>query len=130
MGSFSYENQGASTYLVYTLADGEAVDSMSLGMITNNTIPGLAGTMFMQMNAVRYIIYNISSRIPVSQFFSGPVNRRRLLGVFDGIVSGLLAAEEYMIDTDTVLMDLNYIYADVSACDAVLICLPAAGFGR
>ncbi len=130
MGSFSYENQGASTYLVYTLADGEAVDSMSLGMITNNTIPGLAGTMFMQMNAVRYIKYNISSRIPVSQFFSGPVNRRRLLGVFDGIVSGLLAAEEYMIDTDTVLMDLNYIYADVSACDAVLICLPAAGFGR
>lgn len=104
MGSFSYENQGASTYLVYTLADGEAVDSMSLGMITNNTIPGLAGTMFMQMNAVRYIKYNISSRIPVSQFFSGPVNRRRLLGVFDGIVSGLLAAEEYMIDTDTVLM--------------------------
>ena len=130
MGSFSYEKQGASTYLVYTLADGEAVDSMSLGMITNNTIPGLAGTMFMQMNAVRYIKYNISSRIPVSQFFSGPVNRRRLLGVFDGIVSGLLAAEEYMIDTDTVLMDLNYIYADVSACDAVLICLPAAGFGR
>ncbi len=129
MGNFSYENQGASTYLVYTMSDGEVMDSMSLGMITNNAIPGFAGTVFMQMNAVRYIKYNISSRIPVSQFFSGPVNKKRLLGVFDGIVNGMLAAEEYMIDAGTILMDLNYIYADVSACDAVLICLPVMGAG-
>ncbi len=75
MGNFTYENQGASTYLVYALSDEEMIDSMSLGMITNNAIPGLSSTMFMQMNAVRYLKYNVSSRIPVSQFFSGPVNK-------------------------------------------------------
>lgn len=130
MGNFTYENQGASTYLVYALSDDEMIDSMSLGMITNNTIPGLSATMFMQMNMVRYIKYNVSSRIPVSQFFSGPVNKRRLLGVFEGIVNAMLAAEEYMIDAGTILLDLNYIYADVSTCDTVLICLPVTGFGQ
>ncbi len=124
MGNFTYENQGASTWLVYTLPEEEEIDSMSLGMITNNTIPGLSDAMFMQMNTMRYMKYNVSSRIPVSQFFSGLVNKKRLLGVFEGIVNALLAAEEYMIDTGTILMDLNYIYADVSTCDTVLICLP------
>ena len=50
MGDFTYENQGANTYLVYALADNERLDSVSLGMITNNKISGLASTMFMQMN--------------------------------------------------------------------------------
>lgn len=130
MGSFTYENQGAYTYLVYTLAEEEIIDSMSLGMITNNRISGLADTMYMQMNAVRYIKYNISSRIPVSQFFSGSVNKRRLLGVFDGIVNAMFAAEEYMINTSTILLNLDYIYADVSTCDTVLICLPAEKIGQ
>lgn len=128
MGNFTYENQGASTWLVYALSDDEMIDSMTLGMITNNAILGLASTMFMQMNAVRYMKYNVSSKIPVSQFFSGPVNKRRLLGVFEGIVNAMLAAEEYMIDAGTILMDLNYIYADVSTCDTTLVCLPVTGF--
>lgn len=130
MGNFTYENQGASTYLVYALSDEEMIDSMSLGMITNNAIPGLSSTMFMQMNTVRYLKYNVSSRIPVSQFFSGPVNKRRLLGVFEGIVNAMLSAEEYMIDAGTILLDLEFIYADVSTCDTVLICLPVMGFGQ
>lgn len=126
MGNFTYENQGASTWLVYTLSEEEAIDSMSLGMITNNVIPGLCNTVFMQKNADRHIKYNISSRIPVSQFFSGPVNRKKLLDVFDGVIRAVMAAEEYMIDVDMILLDLNYIYADVSTYDTVLICLPVA----
>lgn len=124
MGSFTYENQGAYTYLVYRLTDEEMIDSMGLGMITNNTIPGLADTLFMQMNSAKYIKYNISSRIPASQFFSGAVSRKRLLGVFEGIINALLSAEEYMIQMDSILLDLDYIFADVSTCDTVLICLP------
>lgn len=130
MGNFTYENQGASTWLVYTLSEDEVIDSMSLGMITNNVIPGLCSTVFMQKNANRYIKYNISSRIPVNQFFSGPVNRKKLLGVFDGVIRAVTAAEEYMIDADMILLDLNYIYADVSTCDTVLICLPVAESGQ
>ena len=127
MQSFSFENQGTNTYLVYAVSEEDVIDSMSLGMITNNKIPGLAPTIFTQMDANKYIKYNVSAKISVEQFFEGQVNKKRLLGVFNGIVDAMLSAEDYMIDTDSILLDLKYIFADVSTCETVLVCLPIEG---
>lgn len=121
---FSFENQGTHTYLVYTVAEADAVDSMSLGMLTNNKIHGLAHTLFTQMDAIKYIKYDVSAKISVKQFFAGQVNKKRLIGVFNGIVDAMLSAEDYMIDVNSILLDLDYIFADVSTCETVLICLP------
>lgn len=121
---FFYENQGVNTYLVYKIKEGDSVDTLSLGMITNNNIPGLIKTIFTQMDEVRFIKYNVSAKISMKQFFTGVVNRKRLLGVFDGIVNALISAEDYMIDTSSVILDLDYIFVDVSTCEATLICLP------
>lgn len=126
MKSFSFENQGTNTYLVYTVSVEDSVDSMSLGMLTNNKIPGLAPAIFTQMDTTKFIKYNVSAHISVKQFFSGPVNKKRLIGVFSGIVDAMLSAEDYMIDVNSIIMDLDYIFADVSTCETVLICLPIA----
>lgn len=122
--NFSYETQGVNTYLVYEMAANEQTDTMSLGMLSNNKIPGLAQTIFMQMDTQRYIKYNVSSKVSVRQFFSGAVNKKRLLGVFRGIVNAMLSAEEYMLDSSAILTDLDYIFTDVSTCETDLICLP------
>ena len=124
MSSFTFESQGTNTYLVYTIAEDDVIDSMSLGMLTNNKIPGLAAVQFTQMDATKYIKYNVSAHISVKQFFTGPVNKKRLLGVFNGIVDAMLSAEDYMIDMASILLDLDYIFADVSTCETFLICLP------
>lgn len=124
--SFSFENQGTNTYLVYAVDANESIDSMSLGMLTNNHIPGLAPAIFTQMDTTKFIKYNVSAHISVKQFFSGPVNKKRLIGVFTGIVDAMLSAEDYMIDVNSIIMDLDYIFADVSTCETVLICLPIA----
>lgn len=121
---FSYENQGANTYLVYEIKPGETVDTLSLGMLTNNSIPGLAKTLFTQMDEEKYIKYNVSAKISMKQFFGGVVNRKRLLGAFEGIVDGLMSAEDYMIDTSSIILDPEYIFVDVTSCMATLICLP------
>lgn len=121
---FTYESQGTSTYLVYEIKDNDEIDSMSLGMMTNNKIVGFAPTFFTQMDAKKFIKYNVSSKVSVKQFFNGPVNKKRLLGVFEGILDGLLSAEDYMIDPKTIVLDLDYIFADVSTCEATLISLP------
>lgn len=126
MNNFTFENQGTNTYLVYAIGAEDSVDTMSLGMLTNNKIPGLAPAIFTQMDTNKFIKYNVSSRISVKQFFSGPVNKKRLIGVFNGIVDAMLSAEDYMIDVNTILMDLDYIFADVSTCETFLICLPLA----
>ncbi len=122
--NFTYENQGANTYLVYEMNDTDSLDTLSLGMLTNNTIPGLTKVLFTQIDSARYIKYNISAHVTMQQFFSGIVNRKRLLGVFGGIVDGLMSAEDYMIDTASILLDPQYIFVDVSTCAATLICLP------
>lgn len=119
-----FENQGTNTYLVYKISADDNLDTMSLGMLTNNKIPGLASTLFTQMDANKYIKYNVSGKISVSQFFSRPVNRKRLVGVFSGIVDAMLSAEDYMIATNSIILDLDYIFADVSSCESILICLP------
>ena len=124
MGSYSFENQGTHTFLVYTVAEVDVIDSMSLGMLTNNKIHGLAHTLFTQMDATKYIKYDVSAKISVKQFFTGQVNKKRLIGVFNGIVDAMLSAEDYMIDVNSILLDLDYIFADVSTCETVLVCLP------
>lgn len=122
--NFSFENQGTNTYLVYAIDEKDSVDTMSLGMLTNNKIPGLAPAFFTQMDATKYIKYNISAHVSVRQFFSGPVNKKRLIGVFTGIVDAMLSAEDYMIDINSISLDLDYIFADVTTCETILICLP------
>lgn len=124
MPDFSFENQGSMTYLVYTISEYDSIDTMSLGMLTNNKIPGLAQTLFTQLDDRKFIKYNISAKVTASDFFMGAINRRRLLGVFNSIVDAILGAEEYMIDSSMVLLDLNYIFTDVSTCEAKMICLP------
>lgn len=124
MDNLKYENQGTNTYLVYTIGENDDVDTMSLGMLTNNKIDGLAPTIFTQMNTTEYLKYNVSAKVSVKQFFEGTVNKKRLLGVFRGIVDAMLSAEDYMLDCNSIILDLDYIFADVSTCETILICLP------
>lgn len=124
MRDLHYENQGTNTYLVYAIKEEDSVDSMSLGMLTNNRIHGLAQTIFTQMDNQKFIKFNVSAKVSVAQFFAGAVNKKRLLGVFTGIVNAMLAAEDYMLDPASIIMDMDYIFTDVSTCETDLICLP------
>lgn len=121
---FTYENQGSNTYLVYGIKENDVVDTMSLGMLTNNKIPGLAPALFTQMDEERFIKYNVTAKISAKEIFMGSVNRKRLLGVLSGIVNAISSAEEYMIDSKTLLLEMDYIFSDVSTCETILICLP------
>lgn len=124
MGVFTFENQGAYSFLVYELGSEDVIDTLSLGMITGNRISGISQAVFTQMDDKKFIKYNISTKVSVDQFFLGSVNKKRLLGVFSSMASAFVSADDYMIDRDSLLLDLKYMYADVRSCDAVLICLP------
>ncbi len=129
MREFNYENQGTSTWLVCDLS-AEKIDTMSLGMITNNQITGFVPALYMQQDSRKYLKYNISARLSLKQYFMGTVSKKRLLGVFTSIVSALTAAEEYMIDVGSVLLDAEYIYVDVSSGKAEVLCVPVLDLDR
>lgn len=121
---FTFENQRNRTYLVYSIKEDDVIDTMTMGMLSNNKISGLADTIFTQMDQNRYVKYDVSAKVSVNQFFSGPVNKKRLLGVFQGIIDAFISADDYMIDPGMILLDLDYMFTDVSSCETTLICLP------
>ena len=64
------ETQGIYSYLVFEIEDADELDEFSLGMLSNNDIEGLIPLVFTQMDDKKYLKYNISSRVPASEFFA------------------------------------------------------------
>lgn len=121
---FNIENQGVNTFLTYLIKPDDIIDDLSLGMLTNNKIKGVSPILYTQLNEDRFLKYNISSKAPASKMFSSIITRNRLLSVVSGILNAIMAAEEYMVDSSLLMLDLNYIYIDVSTYEVMLICLP------
>ncbi|MDD5923175.1 MAG: DUF6382 domain-containing protein [Clostridia bacterium] len=124
MNRLNVESNGTSTYLVYELQDGEEIDTLSLGMVVNNKISNVMPIIFSQVDNNKYFKYNISSKISLSQFFNGIVNKKRLLTVFSSVLKAIMESTEYMIDSSSFLLDPEYIYVDVSTSEAHLLCMP------
>ena len=122
--SFSFRNLGTNTYLVYTIQKDDTLDAMSLGMLTNNKIAGLASTTITQNMETNCIKYDVSKKISVKEFFAGAVSKKHLLGVFSAIVDAILSAQDYMINSDSIVLNTDYIFIDTSTCETILICLP------
>ena len=108
----------------------ENVDNLSYGMLVNNDIPHVAAIQYLQSDEKRMFRYNISSKVNVTQYFTGLVTKKRFLGVLQSIGKALLSAEDYMIEPSTFILDLDYIFVDVSTSKADLICLPIEGLLR
>lgn len=121
---FTYETQGAITYLVCELDANEQIDSLTLGMLTNNHIQGLAPVLYTEMNGQRYLKYNISAKVTVEQFFSGSMNKQRTLTAFSNILNALCSADEYMIDQNCFSVAPEHVFLNVSNCETALICVP------
>ena len=121
---FTYENQGAITYLVCELEPAEQLDTLTLGMLTNNHIAGFAPVLYTEMNGQRYLKYNISAKVTADQFFTGSMNKHRALTAFQNILSAICSADDYMIDLNSFVVDSDHIYLNVSSCETALICVP------
>lgn len=121
---FTIENQGANSYLVYKLGVDEQVDTLSLGMLSNNKITGFAPVLYTQLDEDKFLKYTITSRVSLKQVFSSVISRERLLTVLIGIIDAIIVSDDYMLTPGSIVLDINNIYVDVSTYSVVLICLP------
>ena len=123
MQVFTYENQGQNTYLVYQF-DDRPIDTMALGMLTNNKIKGFAPAIYTEIDNQKFIKYNVSSHVTLSKLFMGDVRKMRLLKTFVNIVDAMQMLDAYMLDRRTIMLDRDYIYVDASTSDVSMICVP------
>lgn len=124
MINLTYENQGTSTFLVYKLGENDIIDTMTMGMISNNKIYGVLPFIYSQMDSEKLFKYNTSSRTSLKQYFAGVVNKKRLLTVFSSLATAIIGAEEYMLEPNMFILDLEYIYVNVTNSEVSLVCLP------
>jgi hypothetical protein len=126
MKGFLYENRNSNTFLIYKMQQGDELDTFSLGMVTNNKIPGLLPLLFTQMNDERQFMYNVTSKVSLRQYMSGKVTSEQCVRIFSGITDAILACGEYMLSTSVVLTDIDFIFMNVGTGEASLVCLPLA----
>lgn len=122
--NFNFERQGPVTYLVCQLDNNEVVDTLTLGMLTNNHIVGLAPVLYTELNGQRFLKYNISAKISAGHFFAGDVARERALEAFTNIANSICAADDYMIDQSCFTLAPEYVFLNVSSCEVSLVCIP------
>lgn len=124
MYSFSTETQGLETFRVCEISAETQLDTASLGMLLNNKIEGLCPVSSIQIDNRKYIRYNISSQIPLRQYFMDKVNKRRFLTVLQNVLSAIENIEDYMLDPEMLLLDENEIYVNVGTLRTDLIYYP------
>lgn len=124
MRELHYEQKGVNSYLIYTVGAEDSIDTLSLGMLTNNEIEGIIPTQFLQMDDTKQILFNVSGKVSAAQILKGPINRKRLVGMMSGVVKALLAAEEYMLEPKSLLLGMEYIFVDTKTSETSVICLP------
>ena len=124
--NFNYETQGAITYLVCELDPADQLDNLTLGMLTNNHINGLAMVVYTEMDGHRFLKFNISAKVTVNQFFGGSMSKQRALQAFRSILNALCSADEYMIDPNCFSLNPDHVFLNVSNCETALICIPVS----
>ena len=122
--NFKFEKQGAYTFLTYSIGEKDLIDNVGIGMITNNKIGGLLPMIYTQMDDNKYFKYNITSKVSLREFFSGVVNKERLVKAFISILTAVSNTEEYMLDQKNLVFDIDYIFVNVSTNEAEMICIP------
>lgn len=128
MNGLTFETSGNKTFLVYKVQEKDQIDTVGVGMLTNNKISGIAPVIYTQMNEEIFFKYDVSSKITAKDFFSKQLDRKRIIGVFSSIGNALLDAEDYMISIFNFVFKSELIYIDENTLEVSLVCLPITNY--
>lgn len=124
MNQYTIENGTAGTFLVYRLGQEDELDTFSLGMVANNRISGILPVSFTQGKTDKYFRFNITSKISLRQFIKGGISRTQFVKILTSMGRLFQACEEYMLELSALLLDLDYLYINVTTLEISAICIP------
>lgn len=124
MYNFTTETQGLDTFLVHEISGETQLDTAGLGMLLNNRISGLCPVSSIEIDNRKTIRYQVSSQIPLQQFFMDKVDKKRFLTVLNNILTAIDNMEDFMLDPGMLLLDRQYIFVNVGTLQTNLIYYP------
>ena len=105
MTAFTYEEQGDRRYLVYEKKPEDTLDTLTLEMISNNQIEGLAPANHIQMDDHFYMKYDITGCKSLREYMQGTINRQQLLHIMESIVDTAKESEDNILWFYSFLLD-------------------------
>lgn len=124
MIAFTYEEQGDRKYLVYEKRAEDSMDTLTLEMISNNRIQGVAPPIYIQKDDSIYIKYDITGLKSFREYLEGCVSRQKLLGIMESIADTAIEAEDYMLKLSSYILNADHIYLDPADMKVFMIVLP------
>ncbi|MCM1121383.1 MAG: FHA domain-containing protein [Eubacterium sp.] len=107
------QNVGETIYLVWEIADTNLrVDSFAMKMMSYNHIANITPTQVVQMDDRRQVQFNITGLTKVNSIAATIMPKKEALALFNSILNAFDEMEAYMLDTDHVLLDWDYVYLD------------------
>ena len=97
-----------------------------LEMLANNRINGLLQSEIMCINGVIHLQYDITSFVPIKKLFERrKFSRKDFLCLINQITELLGIMERYLLDSDGIVFDSAYIFADPQNLELGYVYLPA-----
>lgn len=124
MREISFSTQGSTTYLVLKLDQGEQLDRLAMGMMTNNTIPGLLPISPRRVNRDSYLYYGVSAMTPLHAAYVSLANDKRLLLFLRSFCRLVRECEEYLMDADKLMLEPEFVYVQQSTGEIAVAYLP------
>ncbi len=124
MEQYTIETQGLNTYRVYRCGKEDLLDTVAIGMMQNNHIQGLLDMQVLRMDDTCTLKFNISSKVPLSNFLAGVVKKDRFLTVMKKIIDIMMQMEEYLLDVEQILLATEDIYVNVSTLETGMLYYP------
>lgn len=118
-----YEDNNQSI-LVCKDIDRESIDNLTLKMICNNKINGLAPVEYIKDDAGCELKYDIPGMIQADKLLNNGISKAVLLKLLSGILDSLSNMADYMIDIKKILLDTRYIFINENNDNVNLICVP------
>jgi len=124
MTAFTYEEQGNKKYLVYEKMPEDTLDTLTLEMISNNQIEGLAPTNHIQIDDHFFMKYDITGCKSLREYLQGTISRKQLFDIMESIADTAMEAEDYMLKFSSYVLDTDYMYIDGAGRKVFCIVLP------
>lgn len=115
MSQIQFVKEGIQQYMAIDI-EGELKEDYESKLMQYHTVPGFMPYEIRELNGKRSLYYRLVYRTRVEDAMSRlPMNTERACGIVSSIVEMLKSCEEYLLDTESVMYDTDYIFMDVTS---------------
>lgn len=103
---------GKTTYLVWNFDENLRVDAFAMNMLSYNHMTHIIPTQIVQNDGRKQIQFDITGLAKLSSIMAEVRPKQEVLQVFNSMLNAFEEAEVYMLDSDHLLLDWEYVYLD------------------